>query len=192
MVVPPYPLSGLVYDTNGTSLALGAKVTCRNVTKDEWLPEVTTVITDLSGEYVIDLANLPTDYENGDKIQIVAFDSTGLKSIDFRHTVNTVVGAYENNAVLHPGESFTSSSRICAVVVANTTAGGLRVDFYDRTNDIIRLSIEVPAADTRSARFGSGNDGLFFEGGICKILESETAGELIVTIKSDSNDESIN
>jgi hypothetical protein len=178
-----YPISGILYDVDGSTAMASAFVTAFNTTKGEAMRASGICTTSALGEYAIDLGNLPSGFSNADKIQVLAYTSDNQKSINFRHTVNTAVGSYAKSPVLNYGEPRPSTCRMVAVVVTNTTAGALSVDFYDRKYDNVRLSVKVPATDTKIVFFC--NPGLKFESGICPIFGSETAGAMRISIKID-------
>jgi hypothetical protein len=62
-ITDPYPLSGHVYDTNGT-LLIGANVDITNQNTSETLSTSTNAL----GEYQEDAANYPSGYTNGDNL----------------------------------------------------------------------------------------------------------------------------
>ena len=62
----PYPVYGTV-TIYGTP-QVGTTVVVRNITKNEEFSKQ----TDANGFYLVDLADLPTDYENGDTIRVTA------------------------------------------------------------------------------------------------------------------------
>lgn len=187
MTTTPYPISGKVYDLDGSTALANATVTCYNVTQGKWLPSDKFATTNSSGEYAIDLANIPGGYENSDLIQVVAWNSQRTYSMNHRFTVNTGTGSEEKDLYLHVGGPVNGSANVCGATVTNSTAGGLYVHLYDRKNDHKILPIECPAGDTKHLHFGYGRAGYFFEGGICPVYESETSGEVEVVLNIDDS-----
>uniref|UniRef100_A0A6H1ZRV1 Uncharacterized protein n=1 Tax=viral metagenome TaxID=1070528 RepID=A0A6H1ZRV1_9ZZZZ len=176
----PYPISGYVYDIDGITVLANIKVTAINTTQGNRLPNTAIATTNSLGEFIIDLANLPTDYANNDKIHIVAY--TIKKSLDSRHTVDTVAGSYSHNMVLHWTTAHLADCYLVGIVVANSYTGGLYVDLYDRGQPEHRIiRIEVAAGETESVFLG--DSGKFFTGGICKSLEDETSERINVFTK---------
>ncbi len=62
----PYTISGICYDTNGTTALANVKVTLRN----ERTNETITQNTNSSGQYVLDCGNLTSQYSVGDTITV--------------------------------------------------------------------------------------------------------------------------
>lgn len=186
MTTTPYPISGHVYGRNGSTAVSGATVTLYNVTQGKWLPGDSVATTNSSGEYSIDPANIVGGYENSDAIQIIAWNSELTYSMNYRHTIDTDTGSLEKDLVLHIGEPINGTAQLIAAVATNNTAGGLYVHLYDRENDHVRITIEVPAGDTKHVYFGYGRLGYRFDGGICPVYESETGGEIEVMLKTDT------
>jgi len=180
----PYPVSGTVYDVNGTTAKASVVLTAKNITTGEWIKESRRATSSATGEYILDLADFPSGYTNGDVVQVIACDTTGYKTLDVQHTIDTVTGILEKDIILHNGEIFMDTIRVSSLIVTNSTGGGLKVDFYDRKNNFKRVSVECPAGDTKVVYFGK--IGLRFDGGICRIFEAETAGSLEVTTVLDN------
>jgi hypothetical protein len=185
MTSAPYPISGTVKDVDGSTALKDVTVTLYNVTKEKWLNASDAGVSDASGHYTLDLANIIGGYEDDDKLQVVAMDSTGTKVMEFRHTVDTDTGSLSQDIVMHPGIAVCSTCRLTTAVVANSHSGGLYVDFYDRKNDTLIMRVEVPAGDTVPLHFGYARSGKLFDGGICIIYEDTTAGRLTVALNID-------
>lgn len=180
MVVPSYPCSGIISDVDGTTAMEGATVTAYNCTKHEWLPDDMKGTTNAAGEYIIDLANFPTDYSDGDKVHILAY--YGNKHIDVRHTIDIGVGSFEQNMYLHDGEPWLMDTRIEAIHVSNENAAAKYVDIYDRYNDARRIRISVGIGQSHSIYFGK--KGFLCQDGICIVYETGvTATDMQVAIK---------
>lgn len=101
MVQVPYPVSGICYDNDGTTILASVRVSIYDATNNS----TASVTTNSSGEYLFDLANLTNGYSIGDSISIyssygryydeVIFttDSTGIKEQDLTldHELETAV-----------------------------------------------------------------------------------------------------
>jgi len=90
----PYPISGLVYDTDGTTLLQSVRVSLTNTTNTSSLDTT----TNSSGEYLFDLANLSNGYSNGDIISL--YVSYGRYYTEVLHTVDTSSGIYAVNLTI--------------------------------------------------------------------------------------------
>ena len=180
-MVENYPVSFILYENNGTTLAAGVRVTAFNTTTGERLPYTAEVETNALGEAIIDLFNFPSHYSNSDNVQIVAF--IHKKSIEVRHTIDTTVGSFEpTNMILHWGGAYLNDIKVISLTVANSDTITKYVDFYDRATPEAKIErVEVPNGETRSINFG--DEGQFFKGGLCKDLETRVANRLTVTIK---------
>jgi len=91
-----YPVAGIVYEPNGTTLVSGGTV------KVTYRGDSLTFTTNSSGQYILDLANLPTgnDYANGISFLVEAWNSTGNYYQSALRTVNTTNGSDEYNITL--------------------------------------------------------------------------------------------
>jgi len=96
----PYPISGYVYDIDGSTAAEGAVVTALNGTTGEELATPYQSTTNASGEYSIDLANLTSGYSNGDKIVVKVTYSGTDKIKEYATTVVVATGYEEKNLTL--------------------------------------------------------------------------------------------
>ena len=83
-----YPLNILLYSTDGSTPAVSKVVTARNGTNSE----TTLGTTNGSGEVILNLADLDSDYTNGDVITIYSVD--GDNTVYTTHTVDTSVGVF--------------------------------------------------------------------------------------------------
>jgi len=174
----PYPIDGVVYDRDGTTLVSGATVIILDVNLNEKI----SAKTNASGEFLLDLANLTSDYSNGDKIQVTAVYGLGSaqRSLSKRHTVVTATGYYSaGDMVLHAGSEPFADSFITFVSHSNSHSAGLYVDFYDRKNDAFVFRVESTAASATTgdtAILPIGYLGVKMDGGFIRVFESETAG----------------
>ena len=64
----PYPISGKIYDSDGTTLLANVKVICKNVTNNETQNQ----LTNASGEFTFDANNFTSGYSVGDEISLFA------------------------------------------------------------------------------------------------------------------------
>lgn len=175
MPVTPYPVDGTVYDQDGSTAVNGATVIALDVTTQE----KTSITTDSSGDFLLDLGNLASGWTVGDKMQITAFykDGSARRSLTKRFTVSSTSHSC-GSLVLHAGVEPFGTSHITFVSVTNSTAAGLYVDFYDRDNDIKVFRVE--AITGTSIAFPIGYLGTRMDGGFVRVFESETSGELEV------------
>lgn len=63
----PYPIIGIVYDLDEATAVSGVTVTIKNTNN-----ETSSITSEADGSYSLDVANLTTDYSNGDKIILTA------------------------------------------------------------------------------------------------------------------------
>jgi hypothetical protein len=168
----PYPISGTVYDRDG-STAVAAIVTIL----DTATHEKTSITCNSNGQFIIDAANLASGYTNGDHLQITASygSGSGIRSLSKRHTIDTGTGSYDcGSIVLHSGEDSFLTCNITFASHTNSHSGNLYVDFYDRTNDNLVFRIETIAGETEALPIGY--LGVKMDGGFIRIFESETSG----------------
>jgi len=181
----PYPISGTVYEEDGSTVLTDATVTIWSVTNQEWMETDKESTTASDGTYVIDLADMPTAYANGDKIQVLIYK--GNKVIEYRHTVSTSTESHEETtatiAHIYPksGKAYTERGiRIISGFVSNSDSSNSQyVDFFDRANDE-KHRVQVPKDDTISLNFI--HVGKFFEKGYCIVFEDYTEDELDVCL----------
>jgi len=181
MPVGSYPIDGLVYDVDGSTVVSGAVVIVLNVTTGER----TSTTSNGIGGFILDLANLASGFTNLDKLQITASygRGSGARSLSRRHTVNTAIGFYNaGNMVLHPGTDPFLTCHITFAGHSNAHTAKLYVNFYDRTYDVLVFSIEAPLGG--SAPFPFGYLGQKMDGGFIKIFEDETAGRSVTSVIS--------
>lgn len=178
----PYPLTGIVYDTDGTTALVNATVRLIFVKKNDGtlVNEYKEWVTASDGSFSCNLADsdFDTDYDTGSKVQLVVY--TGNKSTERRHTVVAAGGHDFGSMYAHYTKAILHDMKLMAGVIANTTAGGLRVDLYDRTNDDKIASMEILAGDSQPFNFSF--LGLYFAGGVCVIRESDASGSLEVSL----------
>jgi len=180
MTRTPYPISSTVYEEDGSTVLAGAVVTVFSVTNQEWMAEADEGVTNTNGEYIIDIANLPTAYANGDKLQILIYK--GNKVIEYRHTVDTATGSHEETTATkaHIYKYTKDDIRIYSGFVSNSDASNSQyVDFFDRLNDE-KHRVQVPSDNTTQLNFV--HPGKLFRGGYCIVFEDYSEDELDVCL----------
>ena len=90
----PYPLDGIIYESNGTTAVVSLTVSVMNVSTGE----TQTITTNSSGQYLVECANFTSGYTNGDVISIWA--SYGRYYKEELHTIDTSVGSGTENLTL--------------------------------------------------------------------------------------------
>lgn len=98
MTSSPYPISGRVKDTDGTTNLANVVVSLRNVRTGEDISNATLVVTDATGEYSIDPSNTTNGYLNGDPIEVYFYSAGSTTKFQLYKTlVNTANGSEEYN-----------------------------------------------------------------------------------------------
>lgn len=120
MTGTPYPISGKIYDTDGSTALQGVLVGARNITANEYLPASAQAVTNSSGEYTIDLANLTSGATKGDVIEVLVFKPSGRYAI-YETIVDTATGAETKN-ITTSAFTYTTPGKVAALV------GGIRFD----------------------------------------------------------------
>lgn len=178
MVNSPYPISGVVYDTDNSSVAASINMIAYN----QRTAESITATTNALGEYVLDLANLTSGYDSGDVIFVSAYSD--YRSIDYRTTTSAgddVGGSESKNLYLMWGNSHAYfNTRLISGVVTNTAASQGNVKFYDRAHDYELFEMRVPANDTRTFNFVKPLCGVL--SGLCRVPSANT---MKATIQAD-------
>lgn len=96
MPQPPHPIRGIIYDENSL-VKDGVMVTVTNFRTDEG----TNVTTNTAGEYILDLANLPSGYEDKDILLLQAYiNEPPEKYDDATLTCDTSVDEQTQNLTL--------------------------------------------------------------------------------------------
>ncbi len=90
----PYPYSGIVYDDDGLTVIEGATVTAYDKNTGTKTPPD---ITDANGGYVVDLANMTSDYTLADNITVEAVYGNKIKQY---RTIVLESGEEEHNFTL--------------------------------------------------------------------------------------------
>lgn len=98
MPILPYPISGTILDVNSVAIE-NAIVEVYNLRNAEFI----STKTDSSGGYIVDLANLTSDYVDNDLILVRAYKGGKLfKFKESEQTVDTGVGSLTVNLTLIP------------------------------------------------------------------------------------------
>lgn len=106
MPVTPFPVSGTVYDTDGTTALASVKVICRNVTNNE----TQNYTTNSSGQYLFDLGNFSSGYLVGDEISLFVSYGSYYKEVIF-----TVSGSSKEQDLTLDTE-ITTAALYCSVI----------------------------------------------------------------------------
>lgn len=88
----PYPIYGIVYDTDGTTAVSSATVRARNETTNELI----TVTSESNGQYVLDAANFASGYLETDKVTIYVI----YHNADGEGTISIADDEHENDITL--------------------------------------------------------------------------------------------
>jgi len=126
MPATPYPVSGTLYDTDGSTALSNVKIVLTNVNDNTEL----TTTTDSSGGFMFDLANLSGAYSNDDEIALYA--AYGRYYDEHIFTVDVTVGMAINEdltleTVIAPSPVYASVADIRGFTKAGT-------DEYDDDN----------------------------------------------------------
>jgi len=185
MPIQQYPLTGIVKDIDASTAKSGVTCTVWNITKGTRLASSDEVTTQADGSFSLDLANLPgtTPYENGDRLQVVFYILSENKCVNIRYTVDTA--GYPNGknlgtVYLHVGQPHLVPTRIIGGWVANSSAGNLYVDIYDRADDNLVGRVEVLANAT--VTLPASLIGMEIDGGICLVAEETTTVSTYTTL----------
>ena len=173
----PYSITGLIVDVDGSTAMSSGSIKVIDVT----LGESVSGSLASDGSFNIDIANLTSEYSNGDALQVVIYNSRMTKSTEFRHTVDTGLPGYNAGTLyMHWTKPFLGTATIIGGVISNKSAGALTVDFYDRKYDDKKLSCDIPATDTIPIPMLF--KGVEFEEGICITRESDAANTVEVQL----------
>lgn len=172
----PYPITGAVKDVDGTTTVTSGTVRVYDVTQAEYIEG--SVASD--GSFSVDIAGMTAAYADGDKLQVVIFNSNKVKSTEFRHTVDTGEEGYDAGTIyLHWTKPILGTSRLLGLVLANKSdSAEYTIDLYDRNNDHKILSFDIGPNSSLSPNLGF--KGIDFPGGICVIRESDAANTVEV------------
>lgn len=164
-----FPISGVVYDTDGSTAVEGALCQAFNITKDE---ASIVVPTNSSGEYMIEIGDLPTQWESSD-ILIVVTHSNG-KTAAARCKIAGVQSTWEQDLYMRVGKNPTTSVLLRGIVCScHATAATFSIVERDTGN--CKMKINVPKDTTISPNLGKG---IFFRDGFFVLRAvSETNSE---------------
>ena len=155
MPVSPHPITVTVNDTDNATALQGAQVYVRNITKRTSSEEATT---DVSGQAIIDLANLPladgqtNEYDTGDEILIIAYYKNTHDAAEY-----TVTGASKSQTLNmnHCRHNPIDAEKIQTLVVANTDASNPYYAKVLAVDDGQTLAhVECPSQDTIPIHYG--------------------------------------
>lgn len=100
----PFPISGIVYDINGSTALSNVNVNLYSETNEEQLSTSHQGTTNAAGEYTIDGANLSSGVSNSDILVIVTTKTNSTRNTtkikEHRFTADTSQGYYEKNLTL--------------------------------------------------------------------------------------------
>jgi len=188
-ISPPYPVSGIINDVDGSTVLENVRVTAFNSNTNEWMIGKGAISSNSLGEYTIDLANFSSGYTDNDVIFILAYIGK-YKSMEYRITVDTAIGSTTQTIIMHwqeyfvaPTDDLIQVTRLRAYSASNNHTSALTVDLYARKDDVLRKRIRIQANDEADTFFGG--LGIDFEGGIAVIHGDDTADRTQVTMKTD-------
>lgn len=171
-----YPITGVVVDVDGSTKMSSGTVTLIDVTLGERISER----IESDGSFSLDVANLTTQYSDGDKLQVVIYDSDKVKSTEFRHTLDTNLTGYDAGTLcMHWTSPVLEDCTLTGIVISNKNdSNEYTVDLYDRESDSKILTFDVGTDTSFSPNLLF--KGVKFEGGICVIREVDTANTVEV------------
>ena len=123
----PYPVSGTVTKANG-SVADGATVVLLNVE----LEETISTTTNSSGEYLLDLVNLTSDYAHSQYCYMIARYGSPTQYATATFIVDTAAGSKEQNFTLERVNTWAESQNLTLQVLLNRV--------YDPINNALRTT----------------------------------------------------
>jgi hypothetical protein len=168
MPVSPYPIDITVYDTDNVTLIEGASVFIRNLTKGE-SSEIAT--TDANGVAMIDIASMPTDYSDDDKLIIVAYYKRNSDAE--LHTVDVSTGAYSSTVYLTPFPYDSCAQlRLMWAAGANTDSSQHSCTLYRVLDGTEVDQLEVAANSDKSHLYP--DKGIEVNGGVIAVRESNS------------------
>jgi len=180
----PYPISGIVYDIDGSTAAVGAQVQVVDTTQGKTM---LTTSTDSNGAYMLDIGNLSSGYANGDNLYLIASwsdisEDTSATSYDgpnkcefYRTTVNTTTGLEEKNLVLRIGSYIRGDASITGGKISNNNATVQYVILRELATGRIKDRIYIPASSTYDWHVPNGCNTVTYRGGVI-VLETATGG----------------
>lgn len=129
----PYPVSGRVFESDGSTVLGGARVILTNSTNNE----TQAAVTNSSGEFVIDAANFTSGYLDGDQLSLYcaygnAYDERYL-------TIDTTIGFSSQNLTL--SNTITAAPTYASIAEVRRYAGVDSSEFSDAAvHDFIKSS----------------------------------------------------
>lgn len=180
----PYPISGTVFDTDGSTAVEGVQVQIINMTQGK-TRLITT--TDANGQYMLNLGNLSSGYANSDVLYLIASHSdtsedAAASSYDgpnkceyYRTTVNTTNGLEEKNLVLRIGSYIIGDCALVGGKISNNNASAQYVTLRELSTGRVKDKIYVGASTTTDWHVPNAHPSIFYRGGII-VLETATGG----------------
>jgi len=151
----PCPVSGTLYDCDGSTAVASATVVVRNYTKGEQ----ETATTDVSGQFTIDLGGFTTQWAANDFVYITAYK-------DHKHAVAvcklaTSQSSWEVDLFFMPGD-MPLSTCVLKRAICTTNATARTFCFIERDTNLMKLQVNVAASVTQPINLGKG---VLFRGG---------------------------
>ena len=168
MTTTPYPVSGTISDTDNSAAVSGASVTVFNrTTPGTNNSNYMSATTNSSGQYIIDLADMPSGYSNGDKL-IISASYSGC-SVESLHTIDTAAGSHTANMTLMSGTSGSGDSNYYGVLhsVVFSHSAAATIAFYEKNTGVEKLVLRLGSSGTTSVYLGP--EGIHFNGGIVRV-----------------------
>lgn len=183
MVYVPYPLSGLVKDVDGSTVLENIIVTAYDFNTKEYISSV----TNSSGEYMLDLANLTSGYSNGDVIYLTAItnNTSNIKKYEhYRTTVSTSNGLEEKNLTLRVGtdpvlppakRNFGGYVNLLSGYISETAGTARYITLREAATDL-RIGGIINVAANGTTNWHHSKYGLQYAGGIY-VLDAGVGGQ---------------
>lgn len=147
MAGTPHPVSGNIFDTDGTTPINNVRVSILNAVTNE----AKAVLTNQSGEYLVDLANYPSGFTDGDDISIYA--SYGRNFKESVQIVNINTGYTEADLTID--ETLPTAVRYCTATQVRSFTQTQNTEYSDTAvNDIIGRATNL--IDSRTGRTWKG------------------------------------
>jgi len=160
MTTTPFPISGKVYDVDGSSVVGNIKVVAYDYTKDKSV-ETTT---NSSGEYTLDLANIPGGYDLTDTIYLYAY--TNGKHGVVRAILSSSDTSWEQDIYLKEGELVLWDCKVISILASCGDAKSVML--VEKETERIKGLVNVSAGGTINHYFGKPD--IVMKGGFWVIL----------------------
>ena len=113
----PFPVSGVIYDTNGTTALANVKVICMNVTTNE----SQSAISNASGQFMFDLSNSTSGYNTGNQISLLASYGNYKKEVSFNVSGSAYVQNLTLDTLIEPASLYCTIAEVRAFTRASAT-----------------------------------------------------------------------